>query len=203
MIINYLKFFFNEFSLPTPVSEYPTIVVSKTIANEMEQKYSKEIFLLPNFPLKTETSIAKVPIFNDELNSVYAGIESLKEIPAHRNMTGLEQIFIENDIGKLILIGRTNFQSSEKVIYKNLLSRNDMYNEMTKCSIGLLPGKKILSHKYVNPNKTFEYAHADLHIMCTSTFTDVITTLNNECTIFEDYNDLKNQLLYFQDNKEE
>jgi len=185
------------------VSEYPTIVTSKTTLKEMEQKYSKEIFLLPNFPMKTETSISQTPIFHEEVNSVYAGIESIKGIPAHRNMVGLEQVFNENDVGKLILIGKTNFQPSEKIINKGLLTRADMYNEMAKGSIGLLPMKKVWSHKYINPNKTFEYAHAGLHIISTSSFTDLISTLDNNCTIFEDFNDLKNELLYFQDNKDE
>jgi glycosyltransferase involved in cell wall biosynthesis len=185
------------------VSKYPTIVTSKTTLNEMEQKYSKEIFLLPNFPMKNETSRAQFPRFHDELTSVYAGIESKKGIPAHRNMIGLERVFNENDVGKLILIGKTNFQPSKKVINRGLLLRNDMYNEMAKCSIGLLPMKRIWSHKYINPNKTFEYAHAGLHIICTSSFTDVISTLHNNCTIFDDYNDLTNELLYFHNNKEE
>jgi glycosyltransferase involved in cell wall biosynthesis len=185
------------------VSKYPTIVTSKTTLNEMEQKYSKEIFLLPNFPMKNETSMSQSPRFHDELSSVYAGIESLKGIPAHRNMIGLERVFDENDVGKLILIGKTNFQPSEKVIDRGLLSRDDMYTEMAKCSIGLLPMKRIRSHKYINPNKTFEYAHAGLHIICTSSFTDVISTLQNNCTIFDDYNDLTDELLYFHNNKEE
>ena len=145
----------------------------------MKEKYSKELFLLPNCPLKTETSASHSPVFHHDLNSVYAGIESSKGISAHRNMTGLEQVFNENDVGKLILIGRTNFRPSEKIILKGLLSRNDMYNEMTKGSIGLLPMKKIWSHRYINPNKTFEYAHAGLHVVCTSSFTDVVETLDN------------------------
>jgi glycosyltransferase involved in cell wall biosynthesis len=185
------------------VSKYPTIVTSKTTLKEMEQKYSKEIFLLPNFPMKNETSISQVPMFHDELNSVYAGIESLTRVPAHRNITGLEQVFNENDIGKLILIGRTNFQPSEKVICKGLLLRNDMYNEMAKCSIGLLPMKKIWSHRYINPNKTFEYAHAGLYVVCTSSFSDVVETLDNNCTKFENYDDLVNHLLYFKNNKDD
>ena len=185
------------------VSKYPTLVVSKTIANEMKEKYSKELFLLPNCPLKTETSASHSPVFHDDLKSVYAGIEPSKGVSAHRNITGLEQVFNENDVGKLILIGRTNFQRSEKIIDKGLLSRNDMYNEMTKCSIGLLPMKKIWSHKYINPNKTFEYAHAGLYVVCTSSFSDVVETLDKNCTPFEDYNDLVSKLLYFRDNKDE
>jgi glycosyltransferase involved in cell wall biosynthesis len=145
-------------------------------------------------------------IIHDELKSVYAGIEPLKELSylsAHRNITDLDRIFNENDIGKLILIGRTNFQTSVKVINKGLLSRDKMYNEMAKCSIGLLPMKKIWSHKYINPNKPFEYAHAGLYVICTSSFSDVAQILNNNCTTIEDYDDLVTQLLYFRDNKEE
>ena len=188
------------------VTKYPTLVVSKTIANEMKQKYSNKVFLLPNCPTKTETPGSYTPEIHDELNSVYAGIEPIKEVSAlsaHRNLTGLDRVFIENDVGKLVLIGRTNFHPSEKVICKGLLSRNEMYNEMAKCSIGLLPMKKIWSHKYINPNKTFEYAHAGLYVICTSSFSDVVETLDNNCSTIEDYNDLVTLLLYFRENKEE
>ena len=188
------------------VSEYPTIATSKTTIKEMEKKYRKKIFLLPNFPNKTETHMSQPLIFHNDLNSVYAGIEPLKEasaFAAHRNITDLDRVFNENDVGKLVLIGRTNFQSTEKVISKGILSRDKMYDEMAKCSIGLLPMKKIWSHKYINPNKTFEYAHAGLYVICTSSFSDVVETLDNNCTTIEDYNDLINHLKYFQDNKDE
>jgi glycosyltransferase involved in cell wall biosynthesis len=183
------------------VSKYPTIAVSKTIVNEMKHKYSKEVFLLPNFPLKAETSISQSPIFHSDLNSVYSGNDS--ELTVHRNITGLDRVFTENDIGQLILMGRMNFSSSKKVICKGLLSRSEMYNEMAKCSIGLIPWKRYWSHKYFNPNKAFEYAHSGLHVLCTSSFSDVIETLNNNCTTIEDYNDLVRQLSYFRDNKDE
>ena len=188
------------------VTRYPTFVVSKTIANEMKQKYSNKVFLLPNCPKGTEIPVSYVPVIHDNINSVYSGIEPLKErlaLSAHRNITGLDRVFNENDVGKLILIGRTNFQPSSKVISKGLLPRNEMYTEMAKCSIGLLPMKKIWSHKYINPNKTFEYAHAGLHVVCTSSFSDVVETLDNNCTTIEDYDDLVTQLLYLRDNKEE
>jgi glycosyltransferase involved in cell wall biosynthesis len=185
------------------IPKYPTIATSQTTINEMKQKYSKEFFLLPNFPLKTETSASNPPVFHDDLNSVYAGNESAKELKAHRNITGLDNVFNENNIGKLILIGRMNFQPSEKIICKGLLSRKDMYDEMAKCSIGLLPMKKIWSHKYINANKVFEYAHAGLHVISTSSFSDTIDTLQNNCTPFEDYNDLVSKLSYFRDNKDE
>lgn len=185
------------------VSKYPTLVVSKTIVNEMKKKYSKEIFLLPNFPLKNEAAMSDILEIHDDLNSVYAGIESLRETSIHRNITGLDRVFNENDVGKLILLGRTNFQPTEKVICKGLLSRNDMYFEMAKYAIGLIPFKRHWSHKYLNPNKAFEYAHSGLHIICTSSLSDIVETLDNNCTTIEDYNDLVTQLLYYRDNQEE
>ncbi len=45
------------------VSKYPTIVTSKTTLNEMEQKYSKEMFLLPNFPMKKKLLYHIPPYF--------------------------------------------------------------------------------------------------------------------------------------------
>lgn len=186
------------------VSTYPTIVTSQTTINEMKQKYSKEIFLLPNFPLKSETSICHPPIFHNDLKSVYTGIEVSKGVFPHRNITGLDRIFNENNVGKLVLIGRINFQSTDKVINKGFLpTREEMYNEMAKCSIGLLPMKKVWTHKYINHNKTFEYAHAGLYVICTSSYSDVIHILNDHCTPIEDYNDLVTKLIYFRDNKEE
>ena len=188
------------------ITKYPTIATSRTTINEMQEKYSKEIFLLPNFPLRTESSLPQPLVFHDDLKCVYTGKESLKEtshLSTHRNITGLDRVFNENNIGKLILMGRMNIQSSENVIYKGFLSRKDMYEEMAKCSIGLLAQKKINSHKYISPNKPFEYAHAGLHVVSTSGFSDVIDTFHNNCTIIEDYNDLVAQLSYFRDNKDE
>lgn len=182
------------------ISKYPTLVVSNTILSEMKKKYSNEIFLLPNFPLKIESPMLDNPEIHTDLNCVYAGIEQFKVPSIHRNITGLDRVFNENDVGKLILMGRTNFKSTEKVICKGLLSRNDMYTEMVKYSIGLIPWKRHWSHRYFNPNKAFEYAHSGLYIVCTSSLSDVVATLGNNCTTIEDYDDLVTQLSYFRDN---
>ena len=40
----------------------------------MEEKYSKQIYLLPNFPMKNETLLSQPPMFHDELTSIYAEI---------------------------------------------------------------------------------------------------------------------------------
>jgi hypothetical protein len=55
----------------------------------------------------------------------------------------------------------------------------------------------------VSPNKAYEYAHAGLYVMCTSSFETVLRTLKDNCISFEDYSDLVSQLEYFRDNLDE
>jgi hypothetical protein len=45
-------------------------------------------------------------------------------------------------------------------------------------------------HNYVSLDKAYEYAHAGLYVICTSSFETVTRTLNDNCSSFEDYNDL-------------
>ena len=75
-----------------------------------------------------------------------------------------------------------------------------MYNEMVKHSFGLLPWKKHWSHPFLSPNKPYEYAHAGLYVLCTSSLTSVINELNGNCTSFDNYDDLLTKLLYFKEN---
>jgi glycosyltransferase involved in cell wall biosynthesis len=77
-----------------------------------------------------------------------------------------------------------------------------MYAEMIKHSIGLLPWKKHWSHAFVNPNKTYEYAHAGLFVMCTDSFKAVAETLKGNCATFNDYSSLISELEFFQNNPE-
>jgi hypothetical protein len=77
-----------------------------------------------------------------------------------------------------------------------------MYGEMFRHSIGLIPWKKHWSHIFTNPNKAYEYAHAGLFVMCTSSLKPISETLKANCTTFEDYNDLASQLEYFKKDLE-
>jgi len=56
---------------------------------------------------------------------------------------------------------------------------------------------------FVSPNKAYEYAHAGLLVMCTTSLKPIQQTLKNNCMMFEDYNDLVSQLEYFRDNLHE
>jgi glycosyltransferase involved in cell wall biosynthesis len=78
-----------------------------------------------------------------------------------------------------------------------------MFKLLSKSSIGLVPWKKHWSHYYVNPNKTYEYVHAGLLVMCTSDLTTISSILKGNCILFDDYNDLVQKLKYFSNNIEE
>jgi hypothetical protein len=190
------------------VSYTPTMTVSEAIASEIRRLGGTKVFITPNYPMKKEIENLQSPKFHKELSSVYAGIEPKHNMKiAHRNMDGFLNLFSqENDVGSLTMIGiddsiRDNSHYSRQrscmVTYRGFLPRHLMYQEMQKSSIGLVPFRRHWSHKYISPNKAYEYVHAGLLVMCTSSFVAIKNILNEHCVTFEDYNDLVSQLRYF------
>ncbi|MDQ5870441.1 MAG: hypothetical protein M3530_12050, partial [Thermoproteota archaeon] len=191
-----------------------TITVSETIAAEIRRSGdTTKVFIVPNFPMKKEIVDLQTPKFHKELTSVYAGIEPKNNNKiVHRNMEGFVDIFNrDKDVGSLTMIGiedpfRDNSYSSREratmVTYRGLLPRHLMYQEMQNSSIGLVPFKRHWSHKYISPNKAYEYAHAGLLVMCTSSLITIKNILNEYCITFEDYDDMISQLRYCKDNIE-
>jgi hypothetical protein len=186
------------------VSSNPTITVSDKIAEELKAiGDTDKVFVVPNYPMDFEVEDLKPP-FHNNLSSAYAGSDGtyIENYP-YRNIDGLVDIFTNRDIGDLTIIGWDEKSSSSKIKYTGFLSRQDMFTQMFKHSIGLIPWKKHWSHKYVNPNKAYEYAHAGLFVMCTSSIKPVRETLKDSCAAFEDYNDLAFQLEYFKENMDD
>jgi glycosyltransferase involved in cell wall biosynthesis len=187
------------------VSQHPTITVSNSIADEIRRigNNNNKVFVVPNYPLVKEVGDLKDPFQHETLSSVYAGTEAQIGIKlAHRNMDGLVETFTNNEIGNLTIIG-VNGTSLPKVKFTGYLSRQSMYNEMSNHSIGLVPFKKHWSHVYINPNKAYEYAHAGLFVLCTSSFKPVTDTLEGNCSPFEDYSDLVEKMEYYKNNIDE
>jgi glycosyltransferase involved in cell wall biosynthesis len=187
------------------VLSVPTITVSEQIANELREVgdgKTKEIIVVPNFPLETEISF-KEPQAHGHLSSVYAGGDSKHKHVTNRDISGLTNLFADNDIGNLTIIGWEHAESSEKYKATGFLPRNKMFSEMIQNSIGLIPWKKHWSHPFLNPNKAYEYAHAGLFVMLTSDLRSVVSTLEDNCLTFEDYDDLASKLEYFRSNTDE
>jgi len=161
---------------------------------------TERIFVVPNFPLRREVGEFREPHPHARLSCTYAGGDAHnKEKYPHLNREGLPELFSNHDIGDLTIIGSEG-PSSENVRYTGYLKRDSMYVEMSKHSIGLIPFKKHWSHAYLNPNKAYEYAHAGLYVMCTSSLTTIRETLKDNCSTFEDYETLLPQLDYFKGN---
>ena len=187
------------------VLSLPTITVSEQIANELREVAdgkTKEIIVVPNFPLEAEISF-KEPQDYGHLSSVYAGGDSKHKQVTNRDISGLTNLFADNDIGNLTIIGWEHAESSEKYKATGFLPRDKMFSEMIQNSIGLIPWKKHWSHPFLNPNKAYEYAHAGLFVMLTADLRSVVSTLEDNCLTFEDYEDLASKLEYFRSNTDE
>jgi hypothetical protein len=187
------------------VSSVPTITVSEQIAEDLKKfrnGSTKAIFVVPNFPLETETADFMEPHLHEKLSCVYAGGDSKNKQVTNRDILGLTELFRSKDIGDLTIIG-WDAESSEKFKATGFLTRERMFDEMYKNSVGLIPWKKHWSHHYLNPNKAYEYAHAGLFVMLTSDLTSVIHTLGENCLTFDDYEDLASKLRYYKTNMAE
>ncbi len=187
------------------VSNNPTITVSDTIAEELRtiSNNTKDVFVVPNYPMRSEIQDFKKPEFHDKLSSVYAGVEVQGTVtPTHRNIEGLVETFDSTDIGDLAIIGITD-KPTKHVNYLGFLSRHSMFQEMFNHSIGLIPFKRHWSHVYISPNKAYEYPHAGLVVMTTSGFKPVKEILEDHCITFEDYSDMTSKLMHFKENLNE
>jgi glycosyltransferase involved in cell wall biosynthesis len=167
----------------------PTITVSNTILKDFK-RIGKQIFLVPNFPTFKEIENIREPIYHEKLSSVYAGIQLTNPIKSlHMNLDGFFNLFETSEIGKLNVLG-WNKKSTDNVVYHGYLNRNQMYDEMFKNSIGLIPFKKHWFHPYSSPNKAYEYAHAGLYATLTSDLTSVTENLKEHCILFDNYDEL-------------
>ncbi|HEX7033312.1 MAG TPA: hypothetical protein VF172_09960, partial [Nitrososphaera sp.] len=185
------------------VSSVPVITVSDTIIADFKEMYhNSHLFLVPNYPSRYEIRNFPHPRMNSALTSIYAGADDLSKATPHRNIHGFPELFESNDIGNLVMIGPKG-QSSSKVRYTGFVKRDQMYSEMAGASIGILPWQSHWFHKYSNPNKAYEYAHAGLFVMCTSSFEVVARTLRENCATFDDYDSLVSQMTAMKDDMDE
>src|ERR671914_14435 len=187
------------------VSSHPTITVSEQIATDLRKNYNaKDVFVVPNFPMFSEVSGFEKPRYHDSLSSVYAGGDgnNIDKYP-NRDIDNLDTTFLQHGIGDLVVIGWNAKSPSIKVRYMGFLPRQEMYREMFNHSIGLIPWKQHWSHAFVSPNKAYEYAHAGLAVVCTSSFAVIKKILGEHCIAFEDYEDMASKLKYFKENMDE
>lgn len=184
------------------VSKHTTITVSEQIADDLKRSISKKVFVVPNYPMKFESEDFFEPRFQQKLSTAYAGGDIKNIRITNRDISNLAVLFDKGKAGQLTIIGWEP-ESYGNVRATGFLSRTEMYKEMSNHSIGLIPWKKHWSHRFVSPNKAYEYAHAGLFVGVTSDIIPVIQNLRENCFTFEDYNDLGTQLEYLGQDLEE
>src|SRR5215469_8480514 len=124
------------------VSSAPTITAQGEVAAAelRSRSNSNKVFVVPNFPMKSETQDLEFPYLHTRLSSVYAGSDGLnkQEIPC-RNLDGIIKTFTDHNIGHLSIIGWKSKSEHPKIRYKGFLPRREMYEEMYNNCIGLVP----------------------------------------------------------------
>ena len=134
---------------------------------------------------------------------MYPGKPDFSQPQPYRNVTGLTEIFKQNKVGTLTIIGDNKSLTNPPIISLGFLPHQEMMKELTKHHIGLLPWKKHWLHKYKEPNKPYEYARAGLLTLSTSDMTSVLDNLKKFVKPFENNKDLSGLLPYYSDNLEE
>jgi glycosyltransferase involved in cell wall biosynthesis len=183
-------------------NSYPSLVPSMSIKSDLS-RISNKIFVLPNFPLKTEIEKIDPPKKHDHFSSVYAGTSPFKgyQTPI-KNIDGFLDLFRTGSLGKLSVIGWTA-SDSEFVKYHGFMDRTDMINEMSKNSVGFIPWKKHPFHTFCSPNKAYEYAHTGLIILSTNSLQPIFDTLQDNAVGFDDYTDMVGKVQNLISNSEE
>jgi glycosyltransferase involved in cell wall biosynthesis len=168
------------------VSELPTLVPSESIRAELSNT-SRDVFVLPNFPLENEFESMGEPPYHEKISSVYAGTPAFRgyETPI-KNIDGFIDLFNNNSIGQLNVIGWKS-KDSEFVRYHGYLDRAEMFTEMSHNSLGFIPWKRHPFHPYCSPNKAYEYAHAGLVVFCTNSIRPIFDELKENVIGFDNY----------------
>jgi len=166
----------------------PIINVSEPIA-DYYRSLGSNAKVIPNYPSQYELSIAKFSDKVDDLTSVYLGNTALKDTCVYRNSTGFVEYFKE--INKaLVCVGNTEHKPSNRVSFTGYIPHIDIFEEMSKHHVGIIPWRKHPFHRYCCPNKAFFYAHCGMVVIVTSLFENVIKQFQGRCRTVENYKDL-------------
>jgi len=151
------------------------LVPSKGILEFYKTKYkSDKARLFPNMPLLSEVKKAKFQDkITDDLMTVTIGVNT-KTLSKHRNVDGFIDLWKTNDdIGKLKIIGKSDIETTNKIISTGRVSHQDCYTEASAGHVGILPYRPFpFFHKFSGANKTYLYIHSGLALIIPRTQTE-------------------------------
>ena len=142
-----------------------------SVSNRILEDYKKKnlnvkTFLVPNAPLLKEINdLPKLERYKDELTSIYTGLNDFPSTVSHRNTTGLLEMWENDDIGKLIIVGDRNLKSTKNIKSLGFISQKKLFKELLKAHVGFIGYLPHPYHFYGGFNKIFNYINCGLFLI--------------------------------------
>lgn len=144
------------------IKNHPIITVSSKIIESYKKiNPNSKAFLVPNMPLLEE--IENYPLIsknteNEKLKTVYVGLADFsKKSVSYRNTTGILDLWKENDIGLLEIIGDKGLKNSKNITSYGYLSQQEIFDILGKRKVGIICWHPHPYHHYCSLNKIFNY----------------------------------------------
>jgi len=178
----------------------PIVTVSDPIA-QYYKDLSGNVQVIPNYPSEYELSRAKFSDKVEEFTSVYLGNTYLRDTCIYRDCTGFIEYFKE--INKpLVCIGNSEHTPDKSVKFTGYIPHMDMFTEISKYHVGIIPWRQHHFHKYCSPNKAYYYAHCGMVVVVTAGLDSVIKRFKGLCYKIQKYEDLELLLGLMEENKD-
>lgn len=159
------------------IMETPTLTVNETIL-ELYKKYSKHVYLLPNYITLEESNNIEFKAKRNEVTYVYVG-DDYPNRAYFRNIDRLVKLFLTGRYGNLTLITNKTPKLNEYVSVQKFMEHKMLLNYLTQFTVGLLYYEPCRDHHYFLANKFSEYAHAGLCILYAESLTNVARILGD------------------------
>jgi len=145
--------------------------------------------VIPNYPSQYEIDRATFSEKVSDLTTVYLG-KTMKDFCSYRDDNGFVDFFKKIN-RPLVCIGKTIHTPSDRVRFTGHIPHMDVFTEMSKYHIGVIPFRKHRYHRLCSPNKAYFYAHCGMVTIVTPFLTNVIKEFQGRCRVMNKYEDLK------------
>ncbi|UCG45369.1 MAG: hypothetical protein JSV58_00905, partial [Candidatus Bathyarchaeota archaeon] len=128
------------------IQNLPVIVTNDEVKLRYRELGAKSVWRIPNVPLAYEREYAfAVDVEKrEEITTCYVGALSADERRLLRNTSGVRRLWIEQDIGDLLVLEG-----------ENCLAHLDVLRKLRECHFNLLFWKPLYVHRYFLQNKAF------------------------------------------------
>jgi len=174
------------------------IIASSIKIKELHQDRGAErVSYLPNMPLLSEVSgVSFLVPESKQLTCAYVGsdLTSSYQYP-YRNTKGLDTMFIESEIGKLLVLGDNKLHTSDKIESLGYIPHLEVYKQLSRAHVGLHGFKPHPALSYKASQKIHMYVHAGCVPFVTPESLEALPYLKEMAITYKDYSDLKHKLI--------